>query len=119
MDTNRIHALLGIELPIIQAPMAGVQAGALAVAVSNAGGLGSLPCALLGRESIEVELAQIGAQTSRPYNVNFFCHSEPPREPEREEAWRRVLAPYFQELGIEAEGIPSSPARAPSRANSP
>ncbi|HKH93045.1 MAG TPA: nitronate monooxygenase, partial [Gemmatimonadaceae bacterium] len=73
--------VFGIELPIVQAPMAGVQASALAVAVSNAGGLGSLPCALLGPESIEAELEQIRGQTSQPYNVNFFCHSEPPREP--------------------------------------
>jgi len=105
--------LFGIELPIVQAPMAGVQASALAVAVSNAGCLGSLPCALLGPESIEAELEQIRTQTSKPYNVNFFCHAEPPREPEREEAWRRVLAPYFEELGIEAEVIPAGPARAP------
>ena len=58
-----IQDLFGIALPIVQAPMAGVQAGALAVAVSNAGGLGSLPCALLGRESIEAELEQIRTQS--------------------------------------------------------
>jgi len=108
-----IQDLFGIALPIVQAPMAGVQASALAVAVSNAGGLGSLPCALLGRESIEAELEHIRTQTNKPYNVNFFCHSEPPREPEREEAWRRVLAPYFEELGIELESIAAGPARAP------
>ena len=108
-----IQDLFGIELPIVQAPMAGVQASALAVAVSNAGALGSLPCALLGRESIEAELAKIAAQTSRPYNVNFFCHAEPPREPEREDAWRRALAPYFAELGVDADVSPVGPARAP------
>ena len=108
-----IQDLFGIALPIVQAPMAGVQAGALAVAVSNAGGLGSLPCALLGRESIEAELEHIRTQTNKPYNVNFFCHSEPPREPEREDAWRRVLAPYFEELGIELESIAAGPPRAP------
>jgi nitronate monooxygenase len=108
-----IQDLFGIELPIVQAPMAGAQASALAVAVSNAGGLGSLPCALLGRDSIEGELEQIRAQTSKPYNVNFFCHSESPLEPEREKAWRRVLAPYFAELGIEIESIAPGPTRAP------
>ena len=108
-----IQDLFGIDLPIVQAPMAGVQAGALAVAVSNAGALGSLPCALLGRESIEAELGEIREQTNKPYNVNFFCHSEPPREPEREDAWRRVLAPYFEELGVEMESISTGPARAP------
>jgi nitronate monooxygenase len=108
-----IQDLFGIELPIVQAPMAGVQASALAVAVSNAGALGSLPCALLGRESIEAELTQIGAQTNRPYNVNFFCHAEPPRRPEREDAWRGTLAPYFAELGVDADVIPAGPTRAP------
>ena len=47
-----IHHLLGIELPLIQAPMAGVQGSALALAVSQAGALGSLPCALLRKEQM-------------------------------------------------------------------
>ena len=72
-----LQTLLGIELPIIQAPMAGVQDGRLAVAVSNAGGLGSLPCAMLGPDAMREELAYIAAHTTRPYNVNFFCHTPP------------------------------------------
>ena len=52
-----------MELPIIQAPMAGVQAGALAIAVSNAGGLGSLPCALLDRDAMRAELSIVTAGT--------------------------------------------------------
>jgi nitronate monooxygenase len=105
--------LFDIELPIIQAPMAGVQAGALAIAVSNAGGLGSLPCAMLSPDSLESELRQLGAQTSRPYNLNFFCHAEPRRDDERERTWRRLLAPYFEELGIDVESIADGPTRAP------
>ena len=65
--------LLGIALPIIQAPMAGVQDSALTIAVSNAGGLGSLPCAMLSPDAMRTELAAIGAQTTKPFNVNFFC----------------------------------------------
>ncbi len=72
-----LQQLLGIELPIIQAPMAGVQGSALAVAVSNAGGLGSLPCAMLSLDAIRNELAAIKAQTGKPFNVNFFCHAPP------------------------------------------
>ena len=72
-----LQTLLGVELPIIQAPMAGVQGSALAVAVCNAGGLGSLPCAMLGVEAMRDELAAIRAQTDKPYNVNFFCHAPP------------------------------------------
>jgi len=105
--------LLGVDLPIIQAPMAGVQGSALAIAVSNAGGLGSLPCAMLAPEAMRLELAAIRAQTSRPFNVNFFCHAQPAPDPEREFAWRAALAPYFAECGIDAGAIRPGPARQP------
>lgn len=97
----RLQDLLGIELPIIQAPMAGVQASALAVAVSNAGGLGSLPCAMLDMDSIRKELSTIQAQTHNPYNVNFFCHTPSEPEPAREASWREILAPYYAEYQID------------------
>src|SRR5207237_287974 len=108
-----LQTLLGIELPIIQAPMAGVQGSALAVAVSNAGGLGSLPCALLGLDAMRQELMAIAAQTTRPFNVNFFCHTNPAPNLERESAWRAALLPYFEELGIDAAAIPAAAARLP------
>ena len=69
--------LLNVDLPIIQAPMAGVQGSALAVAVSNAGALGSLPCAMLDLDGLRRELTAIQEQTRRPFNVNFFCHAAP------------------------------------------
>lgn len=105
--------LLGIDVPIIQAPMAGVQAGALAAAVSQAGGLGSLPCALLTPETMKKELELVRSRTSSPVNVNFFCHSPPPADAAREAAWRKVLAPYYRELGIDPGSIPAGPGRAP------
>jgi nitronate monooxygenase len=92
---------LGVELPIVQAPMAGAQGAALAVAVSEAGGLGNLPCALLGADEIRAEVAAIRRGTSRPFGLNFFCHANPAPDPEREAAWRARLAPYYAELGIE------------------
>lgn len=107
-----LQALIGVDLPIIQAPMAGVQGSALAIAVSNAGGLGSLPCAMLAPEAMRKELAAIRAQTSRPYNVNFFCHTPPAADARREEAWRETLAPYYRELGIDT-GSASQAGRAP------
>jgi nitronate monooxygenase len=88
------------EFPIIQAPMAGVQAGRLTKAVSDAGGLGSLPCALLSHDQLRAELELIRQGTSRRYNVNFFCHAEPARDPGREAAWLTRLEPYYRELGI-------------------
>mgnify|MGYP003444704139 CR=1 FL=1 len=105
--------LFGIELPIIQAPMAGVQGSALAVAVCNAGGLGSLPCAMLSAETLRQELQAITKQTTRPYNLNFFCHTPPEPDTAREAAWRAALAPYYAEFGIDALSIPAGPGRAP------
>ena len=113
MIANRISGLLGIELPIIQAPMAGSQGSALAIAVSNAGGLGSLPCAMLGPDQIRAELKAITAATSKPYNVNFFVHQQPVSDPAREDAWRKVLAPYFAEIGVDTAPIQAGPQRLP------
>lgn len=109
----QITSLFGIELPIVQAPMAGVQGHALAVAVSNAGALGSLPCALLTPAQMRDELAAIRAGTDRPFNVNFFCHRSPAPDAAREAAWRAALAPYYAEFGIDATAVPAAPGRAP------
>src|SRR3954467_3467632 len=108
-----LQELFGVSLPIIQAPMAGVQDSALAVAVCRAGGLGSLPCAMLAPDAIRKELAAIRAQTDRPFNVNFFCHR--PHEPDldREKRWRALLAPYFDEVGVDLDAMPQGPARLP------
>lgn len=108
-----LQQLFGIELPIVQAPMAGVQGSALAIAVSAAGGLGSLPCAMLSLDALRKELAAIKAATDRPFNVNFFCHTPPAADARREAAWRAALAPYYAEFGIDADSIPAGPGRAP------
>jgi nitronate monooxygenase len=108
-----LQQLLGIELPIIQAPMAGAQGSALAIAVCNAGGLGSLPCAMLTPESMRAELAAIRSQTNKPFNVNFFCHTPPVPDAAREAVWRAALAPYFREFGIDPATIAAGPGRAP------
>ena len=108
-----IQQLFGIELPIIQAPMAGVQTSVMAIAVSNAGGLGSLPCAMLTSDELQKELKAIAAGTSRPYNLNFFCHVPPIPDAAREARWRESLAPYYAELGIDPKGVPAGGGRTP------
>jgi nitronate monooxygenase len=108
-----LQTLVGVELPIIQAPMAGVQDSALAVAVANAGGLGSLPCAMLSPDALRRELTAIRTQTARPVNVNFFCHVPPTPSAEREAAWRAILSPYYKEFGLETSTIPEGGGRAP------
>ncbi len=93
--------------------MAGVQGSALTVAVSNAGGLGSLPCAMLTLDAMRKELATIKAQTGKPYNVNFFCHTPPTPDAARETTWRAALAPYYEECDIDPVTITAGPGRAP------
>ncbi len=108
-----LQTLLGTALPIVQAPMAGVQGSALAVAVSNAGGLGSLPCAMLSPDALRRELEALRAGTARPYNVNFFCHTPPTPDAAREAAWRDALAPYARELGVDLASVPAGAGRQP------
>ncbi len=112
MDMN-LQKRLGISIPIIQAPMAGVQGSALAVAVSNAGGLGSLPTAMFGADALRVELKSLRAGTNRPFNVNCFCHAPPVPDAAREAAWRGGLAPYYREFAIDPNSIPEGGARRP------
>lgn len=112
LHDTRIQSLLGIELPIIQAPMAGVAFSEMVIGVSEAGGLGSLACALLTADQIIEEVKVIRQQTPRPINLNFFCHEPPKADAEREAIWQRVLQPYFIELGLDPSTLPSTPARA-------
>jgi nitronate monooxygenase len=108
----KLQSLIGVDLPIIQAPMAGAQGSALAIAVCNAGGLGSLPCAMLSLDAMRKELAAIQSQTSKPYNVNFFCHTPPAPDARREAGWREKLAPYYREFGL-GTGTVAQSSRAP------
>ncbi|MFT3762802.1 MAG: nitronate monooxygenase [Pseudoxanthomonas sp.] len=108
-----ITELLHTDLPLLQAPMAGVQGSRLAVAVCEAGALGALPCALLSPSAMREEIAAIRAGTDRPYNVNFFCHAPPPPQPEREAAWRARLLAEYRTAGIDPASVPRGPGRRP------
>jgi nitronate monooxygenase len=108
-----LQSLFGTEFPLVQAPMAGVQGHELAAAVSNAGGLGSLPCAMLSAEGMRKELEALKSKTPHPYNVNFFCHVPPEPSSDREAAWREALGPYYREFGIDPATIPAGPGRMP------
>ncbi len=120
MTSTRTAALLprlGITLPILQAPMAGVQDHRLAVAVSEAGGLGALPAAMLTLEALRGELQALRAATARPFNVNFFCHRPPAPDAQREADWRQALAPYYADAGIDAAAIAAGAGRQPFSAD--
>lgn len=107
------YEFLGVKHPIIQAPMAGVQDSALALAVLAAGGLGSLPCAMLSHDVLKAELESLKAQTNKPINLNFFCHTPPTPNKETENQWRNTLQPFFSEYDIDPNQIPNGPGREP------
>ncbi len=111
--TPSLNALLGTTFPLIQAPMAGVQGSALAIAVSNAGALGSLPCAMFTPEALRAELQALRVGTQRPFNVNFFCHTPPVPDVTREASWRAALEPFYAEAGIDIAGVPAGAGRVP------
>jgi nitronate monooxygenase len=108
-----LTSLLGTEWPLIQAPMAGSQGAALALAVCEVGGLGSLPAAMLGADALERELTLLSAGTRQPYNVNFFCHTPPLPDAARDAAWRAALAPFYDEAGLDISAVPNGPGRVP------
>jgi len=98
---TRILDLLGIELPIIQGPMAGATNSSMVIAACNAGGLGSMPAAMLSIDQLREELKTIRQHTRRPINVNFFCHQPPAPDERRAQDWKNLLQPYYQELGAD------------------
>lgn len=109
---TRLQDLFGIELPIVQAPMAGPVFSEMVIAVSEAGGLGSLPCATLSPEQVRAEMRLVRQGTARPVNLNFFCHRPPQPDPVREARWKERLAPYYAEFGLD----PAAPTPVSSRA---
>ena len=113
------------SIRLIQAPMAGSQDHRLAAAVFLAGGLGSIPAAMLTTEQLQTELSAfedaIASLTDiplqwggcLPVNVNFFCHTPPTEQLEKEAAWRQQLTPLYQAHGIDPQSVGSGPGRAP------
>jgi len=104
---------LELRWPILQAPMAGAQDSALAIAVSRAGGLGALPGAMLSPEGLAAELEAIRAASAGPINANFFCHAAPLLDRERQARWHRALAPWYDEFGLDLEAVPEGAGRRP------
>jgi nitronate monooxygenase len=97
---RRLLDLFGIEHPILQAPMAGVTTPQMAIATSEAGGLGSIAGAMLTPEGTRQEIQMVKQGTGRPFNVNFFVNKPPVRDAARDVRWRQRLAPYYGELGV-------------------
>ena len=110
---RRLLDLFGIDIPIVQAPMAGETTPELAAAVSEAGGLGSLGCATFSCEDVHNSVRRLRELTNKPFNLNFFCHHDPAEETEKRAAWILRLKPFYDELGIEPPDVHSGPRRKP------
>jgi len=110
---NRFTERFGVELPLIQAPMAGASDVELAVAVCEAGGLGSLPCAMLNGDQVRTAWRAIRQRTTRPVNLNFFCHPVAAKDAARERQWEERLRGYYAELGIDSSAGAAVPNRNP------
>jgi nitronate monooxygenase len=108
---RRILDLFGIDLPILQAPMAGATTPEMVIAVSEAGGLGALPCAQYDLAGAKAALETVRNGTKRPVNLNFFCHAMPERSAAEDARWRARLAVYYRELGLD----PATPSPASGR----
>ena len=111
-----LFAELGMRYPIIQAPMAGVQNTELAMAVTGAGALGSLPAAMLSTAELRKALELLATSGPGPFNINFFCHRQSEPDPAEEQRWREALAPYYAEFGLDARAETTAPGRAPFNA---
>jgi len=112
-STSALTTLISSRYPLIQAPMAGAQGSTLALAVCAAGGVGSLPAAMLSAEALQAELQVLRAQAAGPWNVNFFCHTPPESDPAAESRWREALRPFYEEAGIDPASVPAGGGRVP------
>jgi nitronate monooxygenase len=110
---TRLLDLFGVDVPILLAPMANFAGLDMALAVADAGALAALPCAALNAEQIKEAVARFRAQSSKPLNLNFFCHAMPEKNVEKERAWLARIAPYFDELGVPPPSLPLSAGHPP------
>ena len=95
---------LGAELPIIQAPMAGVSTPDMAAAVSNAGGIGSIGVGTVDADATRQMIVATRTRTERPFQVNVFCHKPAVADAAREQSWLARLGPEFARYGAKPPG---------------
>jgi len=110
---RKLLDLLGLEIPVIQAPMAGADSVALARSVSSTGALGSLACALLSADAIREAARAIQQDMPRPFNLNFFCHTMESPDSAAQERWKSFLRPHYERLALDIDAVPESRLRLP------
>ena len=109
---NTLTDRLGIDVAIIQAPMAGANTPALSAAVSNAGALGSLGLGTSAPQNALKQILEHRQKSNRAINANFFCHEEPRDVAERSAPMRAALQPIYDELQLGPVPEASVPYRA-------
>jgi nitronate monooxygenase len=110
---RRLLDLLKLEIPIIQAPMAGSDSVALARSVSSTGALGSLACALLSPDQVRDAARALRQGTTRPFNLNFFCHTMEAPDSIAIQKWKSFLRPHYERLGLDIESVAETRLRLP------
>src|SRR5215475_12535974 len=100
--------LLKLDIPIIQAPMAGSDSVALARSVSSTGALGSLACALLSPDEVRDAIGALRQGMTRPFNLNFFCHTMAAPDTAEAQKWKSFLRPHYEDLGLDIASVAES-----------
>ncbi len=111
--TDKLCGILGTQKPFIQAPMAGTDTPDMVVAVTRAGGLGSLACAMLTPAQIHESFSYIRQHTDKTVNLNFFCHRRCEKSARQQAHWKARLLPYYQQLGIDINSVAPAATRVP------
>jgi nitronate monooxygenase len=104
---------LKLEIPVIQAPMAGFDSVALARSVSSTGALGSLACALLRPDEIREAAGALRYGMARPFNLNFFCHTMGIPDSIAIQKWKNFLRPHYERMGLDIESVGETRLRLP------
>src|SRR5580704_6685432 len=110
---RRLLNLLNLEIPIIQAPMAGSDSVALARSVSSTGALGSLACALLSPDAVRDAMRTLRLEMTHPFNLNFFCHTMEAPDAGAVEGWKTLLRRHCERLGLEIDAVGETRLRLP------
>lgn len=114
LHDSRLLNLFNIRFPLLLAPMAGAAGSTLAIAVSKAGGLGSIACPMLSAEQIRREVETFRTEAPGAFlNLNFFCHKDVPLTEDTQNRWMKILSPYFNEFGVDPNQKITSPKRNP------
>jgi nitronate monooxygenase len=110
---RRLLDLFKIDVPIVQAPMAGVQDVDIMIGAAEGGALGSLPCAMISADKARDQVNIFRQRISAPLNMNFFCHTPTDADAVREAVWRKRLEAYYKEFGLDPGMTVTAANRAP------